>query len=724
MALEKFVWNNGTKDNPIVLTQNQITKLINIHDIPNLTTEISGYINTTSKTITGTQYYKLKRLFPNLTVLAKISFEEFLLSLPSVIYEDSITDINITTIHNITINDITTEIESLSFVESAGDYENDIKNRIRIENNKLIVESPKENVSWKLNAIIIAYPKYYENKELVPSNEIVRKTVSIVGVAITDFNITTDKTTFSIGKYATLNINLVPSHSTKKSAINFEFFVQGDRTIEIIKNNNIIKAKAISSGTTELIIRGNAFDAGFIKQKQLFLTTYDGRPTRFIIDQRGTISDPDGMISSNYILEDDGTLTEISANGKEGDIKNNAITRIRANSHCYVTKDLGETMRIKQLSDSTRKRFADDSDASGYIQDEAGMYDVVMKFGSDIYFKSEPWTPPNNVTKNNDYVMISIADELPDGENPNDWKKWNEYDFIAVYRTTNINNIPRSISNHKPNGLSQENYIENRINVSKYNYKLRCLLTILFWGYYRTTNNSVCGKGTIVKSKNTPKITGLNDNLAMTDTNTNTGTGLNPTDDEINAGYGDNIKSVNFWGLEGLWGDIATGIVDVGSLSRNNIINNNIDISNIPIYDINGNITIYKSTKDYTDTLKDNYISYFIYENNKIARILSTNVTANNQQVPKTLHFNTNCDIIFKTIGNYGLHYINQWSQNNNQRDGRTCGQLNNSSGGENVQGYGGLIAITEVSDYNTSYRLIFNRTEDNIEIVKNGETL
>ena len=176
MALEKFVWNNGTKDNPIVLTQNQITKLINIHDIPNLTTEISGYINTTSKTITGTQYYKLKRLFPNLTVLAKISFEEFLLSLHSVIYEDSITDINITTIHNITINDITTEIESLSFVESAGDYENDIKNRIRIENNKLIVESPQENVSWKLNAVIIAYPKYYENKELVPSNEIVRKT--------------------------------------------------------------------------------------------------------------------------------------------------------------------------------------------------------------------------------------------------------------------------------------------------------------------------------------------------------------------------------------------------------------------------------------------------------------------------------------------------------------------------------------------------------------------
>ena len=109
----------------------------------------------------------MKKLFPNLTVLAKISFEEFLLSLPSVIYEDSITDINITTIHNITINDITTEIESLSFVESAGDYENDIKNRIRIENNKLIVESPQENVSWKLNAIIIAYPKYYENKELV-----------------------------------------------------------------------------------------------------------------------------------------------------------------------------------------------------------------------------------------------------------------------------------------------------------------------------------------------------------------------------------------------------------------------------------------------------------------------------------------------------------------------------------------------------------------------------
>lgn len=724
MALEKFVWNNGTIDNPIILTQNQITKLINIHDIPNLTTEISGYINTTSKTITGTQYYKLKTLFPNLTVLAKISFEEFLLSLPSVIYEDSITDINITTIHNITINDITTEIESLTFVESAGDYENDIKNRIRIENNKLIVEAPQENVSWKLNAVIIAYPKYYENKESVPSNEIVRKTVSIVGVAITDFNVTTDKTTFSIGKYATLNINLVPSHSTKKSAINFEFFVQGDRTIEIIRNNNIIKVKAISSGITELIIRGNAFDAGFVKQKQLFLTTYDGRPTRFIIDQRGNISDPDGMISSNYILEDDGTLTEISANGKEGDIKNNAITRIRANSHCYVTKDLGETMRIKQLSDSTRKRFADDSDASGYIQDEAGMYDVVMKFGSDIYFKSEPWTPPNNITKNNDYVMISIADELPDGENPNDWKKWNEYDFIAVYRTTNINNIPRSISNHKPNGLSQEDYIKNRINISKYNYKLRCLLTVLFWGYYRTTNYSICGKGTIVKSSKTPKITGLTDDLAMTDTNINTGTGLNPTDDEINVGYGDNIKSVNFWGLEGLWGDIGTSIVDIRTYTKSDLINRKIDISNIPVYDINGNITIYKSTKDYTNTLNTDIVSYFITENNKIVRILSTDTVSNNLRVPKTLHFNTNCDIIIKNGFNSNLYYVNSWSVGPTNNDINICSQKDNTNGNDNINGYGGLISISNSGFYDTSYRLIFNRTKDNIEIVKNNETL
>ena len=86
--------------------------------------------------------------------------------------------------------------------------------------------------------------------------------------------------------------------------------------------------------------------------------------------------------------------------------------------------------------------------------------------------------------------------------------------------------------------------------------------------------------------------------------------------------------------------------------------------------------------------------------------------------------YNTNCDIIFKTIGNYGLQYINQWAQNNNPRDGRTCGQVNNTSGSDNISGYGGLIAITEVFDYNTSYRLIFNRTKDNIEIVNNGETL
>lgn len=722
MALEKFVWNNGTKDNPIVLTQNQITKLINIHDIPNLTTEISGYINTTSKTITGTQYYKLKTLFPNLTVLAKINFEEFLLSLPSVIYEDSITDINITTIHNITINDITTEIESLTFVESAGDYENDIKNRIHIENNKLIVEAPQENISWKLNAVIIAYPKYYENKESVPSNEIVRKTVSIVGVAITDFNVTTDKTKFSIGKYATLNINLVPSHSTKKSSINFEFFVQGDRTIEIIKNNDIIKAKAISSGTTELIIRGNAFDAGFVKQKQLFFITYDGRPTRFIIDQRGTIADPDGMISSNYILEDDGTLTEISANGKEGDIKNNAITRIRANSHCYVTKDLGETMRLKQLSDSTRKRFADDTDASSYIQDESTKYNVVMKFGSDIYFKSEPWTPPNNVSKNNDYVMISIADELPDEENPNDWKKWNEYDFIGVYKSTNINNVPCSISNHKPNSIHDKTNLSIINNVTVVNYKLRCLLTMLFYGYYGTTNPSICGKGTVIKGNNTPKLTGLTDELGMTDTNINTGTGLNPTDEEINAGIGDNIKSVNFWGLEGLWGDVGEIIKDYEMYPIEKLVENNIILDGVPIYNLNGNIE-YHTSEELQNLLSYGTVVVIIKENNNIKRAFITNLKRTFNLIPTKLNINTNCDIIIKdNINNTSLYYINYICFDSFNKVNVSQYNYTNPSN-NNKNGFGGLIGAGS-DHWDKIIRLIFNRTKDNIEIVNDGETL
>ena len=68
----------------------------------------------------------------------------------------------------------------------------------------------------------------------------------------------------------------------------------------------------------------------------------------------------------------------------------------------------------------------------------------------------------------------------------------------------------------------------------------------------------------------------------------------------------------------------------------------------------------------------------------------TTNDKYYSRLVAKSLHFNTNCDIIIKDTLENNLYYINKWAHIPNG-NGNNCGQKNNIKGDKNEEGYGGL---------------------------------
>lgn len=294
----------------------------------------------------------------------------------------------------------------------------------------------------------------------------------------------------------------------------------------------------------------------------------------YIIDQRGTISDPDDMVSPNYIMDEDGNLVKISESGATGNPATNLLTWLKVNSHRYVGKyDEAGNCTLKQLDDTNSTKYADGTSALADIEGTSGVEtDVWMKLPCDVYYKTEAYTPEGETTPNEDYILVTITTKLLEGENESDWNKHNEYDLIAVFKAYKEANKFYSLSNTIPNTEVNSNdintYLNNRgSNIKLVSYDIRKLLALLFYGYYSSLDcSSNCGKGTknIISSNRFPKLTGLTNYLGMTDTTYESGTGSDDISNSIiQAGYGDGVKSINFWGLENCYSDLVESVPNI-----------------------------------------------------------------------------------------------------------------------------------------------------------------
>ena len=577
MKLNKFTWNNGTQSSPIVLTNDQIKKLIAIGQREDIETTVKGYVTTSSRKIQKFLKYTLTKQFPDLNIVCDEELaDSFRIRTSSNIIKEGTRElITISTDTDITHDFLKWKYDYSDFVIDGDISEQNIKDRIRVENGYLVIDDPQENASWSVTLKLTAYPIYYTDDQFDSIPAVSKPDIILTIIAKKIENISLKvKNEIKVNSKVEIKVTPIPKDSTKLKDARYTY---STTTPEIIAIN-------VSSLGTEIIVKdkgqGNvtvtlyACNNTITKTNTISVSILDLRPMCFVIDQRWLgLSDPVDMVSENYILNSDGTLKKISNSGADGNPNNNTLTWLRQNTHAYVGRYTGFSgVRLKQLDDTTRKKFDDGTSSIGYISNESGEFDVWMKINSDIYIKTEPWTPIGSSVPNPDYVLVTIARELPVGEDETKWEKFSQYNLYGVYKACRINDKLYSLSGKRPiNKLTQKqckSEARARGNGFKIvDYKFSKLIAFLFYGYYSTLDSQTqLGYGTDNEANDVyyPKITGQTDDLASIDTNSVTGNGaVTPNNDQIIAGEGSDIKSNNFWHLENIQGDISEWLDDM-----------------------------------------------------------------------------------------------------------------------------------------------------------------
>lgn len=349
----------------------------------------------------------------------------------------------------------------------------------------------------------------------------------------------------------------------------------------------------------------------------------------FIIDQRGIVSDPEDMVInlSNEPKDVPGYLGKPSTN---------FMSWLRANFHAYVglyTEEDG--MKLKQLHDENRTKFKNGANADDYING-VGDYEVFVKSNVDFYYKTEAINPPEQEEIDEDYVLITFKRALSAEDDRNVWNKWDKNTLVGVYEASEINNkyysksgqIPVSKLNYKTS-IDKVKARGNGFNTANYNiYQTFCLL---FAGYYSSLNiQEKCGYGTYNALWPTfyAKKTGQTNYLGMKDTDSVTGNGTG-TNSEIKQGYGENIKSTNFWGLENYYGDLSEPIfnlivMEADRTEDNTIVNPKHYVTDY--IDNNNNIIISKANgEDITYTNKADFLNNYPNATHRFVAILDNN---------------------------------------------------------------------------------------------------
>lgn len=682
MKLNKYTWNNGTQSSPIILTNDQIKKLIAIGQREDIESNVSGYITTSSRKIHKFLKYALESQFKDLNVICDEELADtFSISLATnTIKEGTREPISIDTESGINHSFLKWKYNYSDFVIDGDISEQNIKDKIRVENGYLIVDEPNENASWSVQLTLTAYPSYYSEEEFsnIPTSSKPDVVLNIVAKKIENISIST-KPDVLINSEVEFSISPVPTDSTKLKGATYSY---STTTPDIININTSSQGTTITTkklGTANLTVTIHACNNTITKSNSVTINVRNLRQVVFIIDQRdiNNLRDPDDMVSANCILNSDGTLTKISSSGSVGDPNNNALSWIRKNTHAYVSRNLDFAgVRLKQLSDSNRKMFADGTSAADYISNESGEFDVFLKFGSDIYYKTEAWTPKGQTEPDPDYVAVTIGTEISPTDDASKWCKWSQYKLIGVYPSCQINNKLYSLSGKRPpSNISHYNSIKRAKargeNYSICDYAMTKLFAFLFYGYYSSLGSQqICGYGTdnwsMSNRKKYPKITGSTDELSMTDTDSTNGTGPdNPNEEQIIAGIGPDIKTVNFWGLESYWGDIRERLSDLKIMESYNPNNTNNESPTLYVADYigkYGSIVVTKPTGiDVIYDSKDKFIEDYnssrnkfvaiCGENEEIIRVIDVNKLKSQYYYISKMVFGTHADIIPKQAG-------------------------------------------------------------------------
>ena len=227
-----------------------------------------------------------------------------------------------------------------------------------------------------------------------------------------------------------------------------------------------------------------------------------------VLIRQTTISDPDTMIET--IVDEGG------------------IEAIRANSHRYTGTYSNNTMKLKQL---------DDNDGTKYLDGSAAKLTTI---GTDVWMKlPQFWykcwpavTGANSNTKSDIYMSVAYGIK-PD----NTYEEWKGDRLYGVYKSYVSSYKSYSVSGKKPTAFSYKPVADAyvRYSMSVMHFFDHCMLTRLFWIYYKTTNSN--------------KIIGIGNYSGTYTTGVTNSMGMRDTSKTVNG----DTAIINFWGLEDYW---------------------------------------------------------------------------------------------------------------------------------------------------------------------------
>lgn len=277
-------------------------------------------------------------------------------------------------------------------------------------------------------------------------------------------------------------------------------------------------------------------------RRRILLDCYDQAiVTGYIIDQ----SDPDAL-AADYIVKDVPAMNSTD----EDDV----IHRIWSNTKLFAaaTSLSNSKLQVRELSRDNKSQWAD-----GTAVVNNTTYDKFMKL-------PEFWWHCEEVAANTDRWKIDFTMDDPNDES---WNHWDGNTFIGVYEAYNSSNKVYSRTGQTPTGnvtwTNFKAYATARgTGYSLVTYEAHQIMALLGYGWLGTTDDqSIVGYG----GNEYNKVTGKCDAKGIHDTSA-------AVDGGNTASGGSNI-SINFWGLENWWGNMAEWVDNIQTANSSGLVN-------------------------------------------------------------------------------------------------------------------------------------------------------
>lgn len=226
--LTSFTLDGGTSDNPLVLTPQQVSGLINLSNKENCTSDISGYINTTSGTMLRYQKYLLNQAYPNLHVLATEEADSYSVTFPNGGESDTLAEGNTIklTANNISINTLKFRLTH----NPVGIGQAIVQERIRIVGDVVVCDAPQENLTWTDSVTIEVCPVYSDFDPI--DTKVLYLTVTAVRLNNIQLNYTDELGVFTMTQ---IYVDTYPENCTKGNGLTIEATSSNDQSFPEIQ---------------------------------------------------------------------------------------------------------------------------------------------------------------------------------------------------------------------------------------------------------------------------------------------------------------------------------------------------------------------------------------------------------------------------------------------------------------------------------------------------------